>query len=106
MTRGTRIRTGFIAAAGVAASIAWIRPEPSGMVVGNPAFRSLGQMAFGPGNFLSIGKNTGAQILAIEVANAATGTGATTLQAPDARAPQGLGVAATNAQHNELAWPP
>src|SRR5687767_6371610 len=106
MTRGTRIRTGLIVAAGVAASIAWIRPEPSGMVVGNPAFRSLGQMAFGPGNVLFIGDNTGAQILAVEVADAANGTGAINLEGLDAKVAQVLGVPPADVQINDLAVHP
>jgi hypothetical protein len=84
MSRGTRIGTGLVIAAAMAASIAWIRPDESGMILGNPAMKSLGHMAFGPGNVLFIGDNTGAQILAVEIADPATGTGAINLEGIDA----------------------
>ena len=106
MTRGNRITTGLVVAAGLAASVAWIRPTPNGMVVGNPAFQSLGHMAFGPGNVLFIGDNSGAQILAIEVADEARGTGAITLEGIDAKVAQVLGVAAADVQINDLAVHP
>ena len=106
MSRGTRIGIGLAAAFGVAASLAWIRPDSSGMVVGAPAVQSLGHMAFGPGNVLFIGDNTGAQILAIEVADATAGTGAINLEGIDAKVAQVLGVAPADIQINDLAVHP
>jgi hypothetical protein len=106
MTRGNRIRTGLVVAAGVAVSIAWIRPATSGMVVGSPAVKSLGQMAFGPGNVLFIGDNAGAQILAVEIDDATRGTGAINLEGLDAKVAQVLGVAPTDVQINDLAVHP
>ena len=103
MSRGTRIGMGLGIAATLAISTAWIRPEPSGMIVGSPAAQSLGQMAFGPGNVLFIGDNTGAQILAIEIADDARGTGAINLEGLDAKVAQVLGVAAADVQINDLA---
>ena len=106
MSRGTRIGMGLGIAATLAISTAWIRPEPSGMIVGSPAAQSLGQMAFGPGNVLFIGDNTGAQILAIEIADDARGTGAINLEGLDAKVAQVLGVAAADVQINDLAVHP
>ena len=106
MSRGTRIGIGLAAAAGVAASIAWSRPDSSGMVVGAPAVQSLGQMAFGPGNVLFIGDNAGAQILAVEIDDATRGTGAINLEGLDAKVAQVLGVAAADVQINDLAVHP
>ena len=106
MTRGLRLGIGLIAVAGVAVSMAWVRPTPYGMIVGNPTFQSLGHMAFGPGNVLFIGDNTGAQILAVEVADAAGGTGAINLDGIDAKVAQVLGVAAADVQINDLAVHP
>ena len=105
MTRGNRI-TAALVAAGVAVSMAWIRPTSSGMVVGSPAFQSLGHMAFGPGNVLFIGDNTGAQILAVEIADDARGTGAINLDGIDAKVAQVLGVSAADVQINDLAVHP
>src|SRR5688572_26163254 len=105
MTRGTRIKLGLVAAA-LAVSVAWIRPDSSGMIVGSPAVQSLGQMAFGPGNVLFIGDNTGAQVLAVEVDDAARGTGAINLDGLDAKVAQVLGVAAADVQINDLAVHP
>ena len=106
MSRGTRIRMGLLVAAAVAVSVAWSRPEPSGMTVGNPAVKSLGHMAFGPDNVLFIGDNAGAQILAIEIDDAARGTGAITLDGLDTKVAQILGVAAADVQINDLAVHP
>ena len=106
MSRGNRISMGLAVAAALAASIAWSWPEPSGMTVGNPAFKSLGQMAFGPGNVLFIGDNTGAQILAVEIADEARGTGAINLAGLDAKVAQVLGVAPADVQINDLAVHP
>jgi hypothetical protein len=106
MSRGTRIGIGLVAAAGVAASLAWVRPDSSGMVLGAPAVQSLGQMAFGPGNVLFLGDNTGAQILAVEIADDARGTGAINLDGLDAKVAQVLGVAAADVQINDLAVHP
>lgn len=106
MSRGTRIGMGLTLAAAVAASIAAIRPDSSGMIVGSPAVQSLGQMAFGPGNVLFIGDNTGAQILAVEVADDARGTGAINLDGLDAKVAQVLGVTPADVQINDLAVHP
>ena len=106
MSRGNRISMGLVVAAAVAVSIAWIRPEPSGMTLGNPAFKSLGQMAFGPGNVLFIGDNTGAQVLAVEVADEARGSGAINLASLDAKVAQALGVTPGDVQINDLAVHP
>jgi len=103
---GSRISVGLVVAAAVAASVAWIRPDSSGMVVGSPAVQSLGQMAFGPGNVLFIGDNTGAQILAVEIDDAARGTGAINLEGLDAKVAQVLGVAAGDIQINDMAVHP
>jgi hypothetical protein len=106
MTRGTRIGIGLVLAAATAASIAWIRPEPSGMIRGNPAVKSLGHMAFGPGNVLFIGDNVGAQILAVEIADPSGGTGAINLDGIDAKVAQVLGVSAADVRINDLAVHP
>jgi hypothetical protein len=106
MSRGTRIGMGFVVVAGVAASLAWIRPDSSGMVVGAPAFQSLGHMAFGPGNVLFIGDNAGAQILAVEIDDATRGTGAINLDGIDTKVAQVLGVPAGDVQINDLAVHP
>ena len=104
--RRTRLGIGLVAAAGVAASVAWIRPDSSGMILGAPAAQSLGQMAFGPGNVLFIGDNTGAQILAVEIADPTTGTGAINLEGIDAKVAQVLGVTPADIQINDLAVHP
>jgi hypothetical protein len=106
MSRGTRIAMGLGIAATLGVSAAFIRPDSSGMIVGSPAVQSLGQMAFGPGNVLFIGDNTGAQILAVEVADEAHGTGAITLEGLDTKVAQVLGVAPVDVQINDLAVHP
>ena len=106
MSRGIRISLGLVVAAGVAASLAWIRPEPSGMIVGNPAVKSLGHMAFGPGNVLFIGDNAGAQILAVEIADESRGTGVINLDGLDAKVAQVLGATPADVQINDLAVHP
>jgi hypothetical protein len=106
MSRGTRIGFGLVAAAGVAVSIAAIRPDSAGMIVGAPAVKSLGHMAFGPGNVLFIGDNAGAQILAVEIDDATRGTGAIMLEGLDAKVAQVLGVAPADVQINDLAVHP
>ena len=103
---GSRISVGLVIAAAVGASVASIRPDSSGMVVGSPAVQSLGQMAFGPGNVLFIGDNTGAQILAVEIDDAARGAGAINLEGLDAKVAQVLGVAAGDVQINDMAVHP
>jgi len=105
MSRGSRISTGIVIAA-LAASVAWVRPDNSGMTVGNVAAKSLGHMAFGPGNVLFIGDNAGAQIIAVEIDDAARGTGAINLEGLDAKVAQVLGVAASDVQINDLAVHP
>ena len=104
--RGTRLGIGLVVAAGMAASLAWIRPDSSGMILGAPAVQSLGHMAFGPGNVLFIGDNTGAQIVAVEITDDARGTGAINLDGIDAKVAQVLGVAAADVQINDLAVHP
>lgn len=106
MSRGTRIGMGLTLAAAVVASIAAIRPDETGMIVGSPAVQSLGQMAFGPGNVLFIGDNTGAQILAVEIADDARQSGPINIDGLDAKVAQVLGVTAADVQINDLAVHP
>lgn len=106
MIRGTRIGLGLVAAAAVAISIAWTRPAPSGMITGTVAAKSLGHMAFGPGNVLFIGDNAGAQILAVEIDDAARGTGIINLDGLDQKVAQVLGVAPADVRINDLAVHP
>src|SRR5687768_9264110 len=65
-----KLASAFSLVVALAATVAWNSPEPSGMVFGSPTVQSLGHMAFGPGNVLFIGDNDGAQILAVEIADA------------------------------------
>ena len=101
-----RITTGFFAVAIVAATVAWIHPEPSGMTVGSPEVKSLGQLAFGPGNVLFIGDNDAAQILAVEVSDARKGSGAINLEGIDAKVAQVLGATAADIRINDMAVHP
>jgi hypothetical protein len=104
--RGTRLGIGLVAVAGMAASVAWIRPDSSGMIRGAPAFQSLGHMAFGPGNVLFIGDNSGAQILAVEIADDDRGSGVINLDGIDGKVAQVLGVTTADVQINDLAVHP
>ena len=106
MSRGSRISTGIAIVAALAASVAWVRPDNSGMSLGNVAAKSLGHMAFGPGNVLFIGDNAGAQVIAVEIDDASKGTGAINLESLDAKVAQVLGVAASDVQINDLAVHP
>jgi hypothetical protein len=106
MHRGSRISTGLAIACVLAASVAWVRPDSSGMTAGNVDAKSLGHMAFGPGNVLFIGDNAGARILAVEIDDATKGTGAINLEGIDGKVAQVLGVAAADVQINDLAVHP
>ena len=106
MTRRNRIGIGLVLAAATVASIAWIRPEASGMILGSPAVKSLGHMAFGPGNVLFIGDNTAAQILAVEIDDRSGGASAINLEGIDAKVAQVLGVAPADVRINDLAVHP
>src|SRR5262245_25474823 len=106
MSRGSRISSAIAIAAALAASVAFVRPDSSGMTVGNVAAKSLGHMAFGPGNVLFIGDNAGAQIIAVEIDDASKGTGAINLEGLDAKVAQVLGVQASDVQINDLAVHP
>jgi hypothetical protein len=94
-----------IALAVAAATIAWTVPEPT-MRVGAPAVKSLGQLAFGPGNVLFIGDNDGAQILAVEIDDATKGTGAINLDGIDAKVAQVLGANVADVRINDMAVHP
>ena len=106
MRHRKRITAGLFAAVIVAATVGWITPEPSGMVVGNPTVKSLGQLAFGPGNVLFIGDNDGAQILAVEMPDAAKGSGAINLDGIDTKVAQVLGAAPADVRINDMAVHP
>lgn len=106
MTRGKPIGIGALAVALIAATAAWMRPATDGMIVGAPPAKSLGQLAFGPGNVLFIGDNDGAQVIAVEVADAARGSGAISLDGLDAKIAQVLGTTVAEVQVNDLAVHP
>ena len=88
-----------------AATIAWMSPEPS-MRRGAPAIKSLGQLAFGPGNVLFIGDNDGAQIFAVEIEDANKGAGSINLDGIDTKVAQLLGANAADIRINDLAVHP
>jgi hypothetical protein len=106
MNRGKPIIITCLAALLMAATVAWIRPDPNGMVRGAPDVKSLGQLAFGPNNVLFIGDNDGAQIHAIEVPETAGAGGAIEVAGIDAKVAQVLGVAVSDVAINDMAVHP
>jgi hypothetical protein len=92
--------------AGVLATAAFVKPATNGMLLGAPPAKSLGQLAFGPGNVLFIGDNDGAQVIAVEVADATPGSGPITLEALDTKVAQVLGTSVADVQINDMAVHP
>jgi hypothetical protein len=106
MNRAKPIVITCVAAALLAATVAWIRPDSNGMVRGAPDVKSLGQLAFGPGNVLFVGDNDGAQIHAIELPDATGAGGAIELTGLDAKVAQVLGAAPADITINDMAVHP
>ncbi|HEX9564821.1 MAG TPA: hypothetical protein VF981_12645 [Gemmatimonadaceae bacterium] len=106
MTNGRPISISLIAAALIVATAAWMAPAGDGMIVGAPPAKSLGQLAFGPGNVLFIGDNDGAQVVAVEVEDGERGTGAISLDGIDERVAQLLGAPVADIRINDLAVHP
>jgi hypothetical protein len=106
MNRGKPIIISAVAVALLTATVAWIRPDASGLVRGAPDLKSIGQLAFGPGNVLFVGDNDGAQIHAIELSDAVSGTGPIELAGIDAKVAQVLGVTPADLVINDMAVHP
>lgn len=91
MTRGKPVLLTLFVAAVVTAA-AWGRPDASGMMRGNVDFKSLGAMTFGPGNVLLVGDFLNGQVLALQVDDKTTGSGAIEIAGIDAKVAQALGT--------------
>jgi hypothetical protein len=93
-----------------AALVAWALPDAGddfGLRLGAPAVQSLGAMTFGPGNVLFIGDSEGAQIHAIEIADATPAQNTPIdVTGIDARIAQALGTAADQILIHDLAVHP
>jgi hypothetical protein len=99
------MKRALIALVVATATMAWMSPEPS-MRRGAPAVKSLGQLAFGPGNVLFIGDNDGAQIVAVEIDDSKRGSGTIDLDGIDAKVAQLLGANAADVRINDMAVHP
>lgn len=92
-----RIRALAVAAstlALVAAAAAWNRPPSNGMVRGPVDAKSLGAMAFGPGNVLFVADNDAEAVYALEITDAAKGGTRIEMTGIDAKIAQALGTTA------------
>ncbi|MDA1080178.1 MAG: hypothetical protein O2973_00660 [Gemmatimonadetes bacterium] len=106
MIRGKLLGTGLAAVAMIATTAAWTPGANYGIHVGSPDVKTLGQMAFGPGNVLFIGDNDGAQILAVEVNDAAKAAGAVNVDGLDGKIAKMLGVPVADVRINDMAVHP
>ncbi|HKS05504.1 MAG TPA: hypothetical protein VJR92_04250 [Gemmatimonadaceae bacterium] len=91
MTRGKPIISCVLLLT-VAATLAWIRPDASGMTRGNVEFKSLGAMTFGPNNVLFVGDHLNGNVLALQIDDKAAGSGAVEVAGIDAKVAQALGT--------------